>query len=144
MNTKLWGSVWYITQVIKTFQLTSVMVLLSPSPSPTTLDPQTCMAKPKSPTTHVPSGLTRMLRLLMSLCTTAGLWQPADEPACMRKFSELMYISGLHFVKVTATSLQLEIRLHTHPVGTNTQSATEAIFTLIWLAHAFGTRLLCR
>ena len=45
--------------------------------------------------------------------------------------------------KVAATSLKLEIRLHAHRVGTNTHSVTEAILTLAWLAHAFGTTLLC-
>ena len=45
--------------------------------------------------------------------------------------------------QVLATSLKLEIRLHAHQIGTNTQSATKAIFTLIRLAHAFGTGLLC-
>ena len=37
--------------------------------------------------------------------------------------------------KVAATSLKRAIRLHAHPVGTNTRSGTEAIFTLILLAH---------
>ena len=34
-------------------------------------------------------------------------------------------------IKVAAMSLILEIRLHTHLVGTNTRSGTEAIFTLV-------------
>ena len=34
-------------------------------------------------------------------------------------------------IKVAATSLKLEMRLHVHQVGTNTRSGTEAIFTLI-------------
>ena len=57
----------------------------------------------------------------------------------------LLWISSLNdvHVKVTATSLKLEIRLHAHMVGTNTRSGTEAIFMLIWLAYyVFGTRLL--
>ena len=41
----------------------------------------------------------------------------------------------LHWVKVAVTSLKLEIRLHAHQVGTNARSGTEAICTLIWLAH---------
>ena len=41
--------------------------------------------------------------------------------------------------KGAVTSLILEIRLHAHRFSTNTRSGTEAIFTLIWLAHAFGT-----
>ena len=44
--------------------------------------------------------------------------------------------------KVRATSLKLEIRLHAHQVATNTRPCTEVSFTLIWLAHAFGTMLL--
>ena len=46
--------------------------------------------------------------------------------------------TNCHF-KVTATSLTLEIRLHAHQVGTNTRSGTEVMFTLLWLAHAFGS-----
>ena len=42
--------------------------------------------------------------------------------------------------KVDALSLRLEISLHAHPVGTNTRFGTEVIFTLIWLAYAFGIR----
>ena len=47
------------------------------------------------------------------------------------------------FLKVAAMSSKLEIRLYAHPVGTNTRSGIEEIFTLIWLAHAFRTRLVC-
>ena len=43
----------------------------------------------------------------------------------------------------TNVKLELEIRLHAYQICVNTQSGTEVIFTLIWLAHAFGTRLLC-
>ena len=42
-------------------------------------------------------------------------------------------------VKGAATLLKVEIRLRAHQVYTNTWSGTEVIFTLIWLAHAFGT-----
>ena len=41
--------------------------------------------------------------------------------------------------KVAAMSLILDIRLHPHQIGTNTWSGTEVIFTLVLLAHAFGT-----
>ena len=43
-------------------------------------------------------------------------------------------------LKVAATSMKLEIRLYAHLVGMNKRSGTKAIFTLIGLAHAFGTR----
>ena len=43
--------------------------------------------------------------------------------------------------KVAATSLKFGIRLHAHPVARTHD--TKAIFTSIWLAHVFGTRLLC-
>ena len=46
-------------------------------------------------------------------------------------------------IKVAAASLKLEIKLCTHQVGMNTRIGTEVISTLIWLAPAFGTRLLC-
>ena len=39
-------------------------------------------------------------------------------------------------LKVAATSLKLEIRLHAHWVGANTQSDTEVMFMLIWLAQS--------
>ena len=47
--------------------------------------------------------------------------------------------------KVDSTSLILEIRvrLHAHLGGTKTRPGTEVMFTLLSLAHAFGTRLLC-
>ena len=32
-----------------------------------------------------------------------------------------------HYLKDVATSVKLEIRLHAHPVGTNTRSGTEII-----------------
>ena len=57
--------------------------------------------------------------------------------------TDILLDHALQCFKVTATALKLEIRLHTHQVGLNTRSGTEVIFTLIWLAHAFGTRLLC-
>ena len=44
--------------------------------------------------------------------------------------------------KVAATSFKLETRLHAYNVGPNTQTGSKVIITLIWLAHAFGTRLL--
>ena len=59
-----------------------------------------------------------------------------------RKINILAWYSRLPF-KVDATSLKLEIRLQAHEFGTNTRSGTEVIFTLIWLAHAFGSKLLC-
>ena len=37
----------------------------------------------------------------------------------------------LSVIKVAATSLKLEVRLHAHQVGTNTRSGTEVIYTLI-------------
>ena len=46
-------------------------------------------------------------------------------------------------VKVAAISLKLEIKLHAHQLGMNTQSNNEVTFTLVWLAHAIRTRLVC-
>ena len=39
--------------------------------------------------------------------------------------------------------VHFKVSLLAYQVGTNTPSGTKVIFTLIWLAHAFGTRLLC-
>ena len=38
---------------------------------------------------------------------------------------------NLLFLKVAAMSMELEIRLHAHQVGTNTRSGTKVILTLI-------------
>ena len=57
--------------------------------------------------------------------------------------TDILLNHALQCFKVTATSPKLEIRLHAHQVGTDTPSGTKVIFTLIWLVHAFGTRLLC-
>ena len=44
-----------------------------------------------------------------------------------------LYLSiiGNAYLKSSAMSLKLEIRLHTHTVGTSTRSGTKAIFALI-------------
>ena len=56
-------------------------------------------------------------------------------------FNFILY-KGLVSFKVATTFLKLEIRLHTYQIGTNARSGTEVMFTLIWLAHAFGIMLL--
>ena len=42
-----------------------------------------------------------------------------------------VFISRFVAIKVAATSLKLEIRLHAQQVGANTRSGIEVIFTLI-------------
>ena len=61
------------------------------------------------------------------------------------KYTNLQSAHFKIYFKVAATSWKLEIRPHAHQVGTNTWSGTEVIFTLIWLACAFGAtcRLIC-
>ena len=44
-----------------------------------------------------------------------------------------------HYLKDVATSVKLEIRLHALPVGPEHTIWYRNNFTLIWLAHAFGT-----
>ena len=45
-------------------------------------------------------------------------------------FIVLFRLESPLFLKVTAMSLKLEIRLHAHPVDKNTRLGAEAIFTL--------------
>ena len=72
-------------------------------------------------------------------------------PCCFEKlerFRGTPTLSGMKLswlglgLKVAVTSVKLDIRLHAHPVGMNSRSGTEANFMLIWLAHAFWTRVL--
>ena len=66
--------------------------------------------------------------------------QVGPERTCRHHSAILNELTNL---KVPASCLKLEIRLHGHRMGTNTRCDTEAICTLVWLAHAFGTWLLC-
>ena len=56
---------------------------------------------------------------------TSDLWPISSKPKLQ------LFIP----IKVTAMSLKLEIRLHAHQVGTNTQSGTEVNF----YAHLIGS-----
>lgn len=59
--------------------LTSLIAAFSSSPWRAGLFPVSFMDRPKSMMTHVPSGLTRILRLFRSLWETAGLYKSLEE-----------------------------------------------------------------
>ena len=89
-----------------------------------------------------------LLRSIFILITTgmgvrievmAGILERFNSPT-KKKITELPTLSSVAcyantfffcLIKVDATSLRLEIRLHAHQVGTNTPSGTETIVTLI-------------